>query len=73
MTVTLAREASGLALTIQDQGAGFDWLKYLDFDPKRAFDTHGRGIATSRMMSFDSLEYRGNDNTVVVKVGKPVA
>ena len=26
--------------------------------PDRAFDTHGRGIAISRLISFDRLEYR---------------
>ena len=37
-------------------------------DPSRAFDTHGRGIAMSRMISFDSLEYRGKGNEVEVTV-----
>ncbi|MBF0139638.1 MAG: response regulator [Magnetococcales bacterium] len=67
VTVTLTREKTNLVLTIQDQGAGFNWQKYMNLDPKRAFDPHGRGIAMSRMMSFDSLEYQGNGNTVIVK------
>jgi anti-sigma regulatory factor (Ser/Thr protein kinase) len=70
VTVTLAREAGDITLTIQDQGDGFDWRKYLEFDPERAFDPHGRGIAMARMMSFDALEYQGNGNTVVLKIAK---
>jgi hypothetical protein len=53
---------------IKDQGDGFDFEKYLDMDPARAFDTHGRGIAMSRMLSFDSLDYRGCGNEVEVTV-----
>jgi hypothetical protein len=59
-------------MTIQDEGDGFDWQKYLDFDPERAFDPHGRGIAMARMMSFDALEYQGKGNTVVLKIARPV-
>jgi DNA-binding response OmpR family regulator len=62
--VIVRREAGALRFTIRDQGAGFDWRGYLDMSPERAFDTHGRGIAMSRMISFDSLEYRGCGNEV---------
>ena len=57
-----------IAIRIRDQGEGFEWEKYLDFDPERAFDSHGRGIAMSRMMSFDELTYLGRGNEVLVKV-----
>lgn len=53
---------------IRDLGTGFDWRDYLEISPERAFDTHGRGIAMSRMISFDSLEYHGNGNEVLAKV-----
>lgn len=53
-------------LTIQDQGHGFDWKNYLEMRPERAFDLHGRGIALARQISFETLEYLGNGNTVVV-------
>lgn len=62
--VIVRREAGALRFTIRDQGDGFDWRGYLDMSPERAFDTHGRGIAMSRMISFDSLEYRGRGNEV---------
>ena len=57
-----------IRFTIRDQGEGFDWRKYLDFDPARIFDPHGRGIAMARMMSFSSLEYQGNGNTVLATI-----
>ena len=41
------------------KGGGFDWTPYMDFDPARAFDPHGRGIAVARLSSFDDLEYIG--------------
>jgi sigma-B regulation protein RsbU (phosphoserine phosphatase) len=37
----------------------------LNFDPDRAFDTHGRGIAMANKLSFDTIEYRGNGNQVI--------
>lgn len=60
-----------VGVTIVDQGDGFDWHKYLEMDPGRAFDTHGRGIAMSRMVSFDSMEYRGKGNEVEVRSLRP--
>ncbi len=69
--VQFERLSDRIQLTIRDEGAGFDWERYLDFDPARLFDPHGRGIAMSRHMSFDTLEYRGNGNTVVVSVTLP--
>lgn len=57
-----------IQVTISDQGQGFDWQRYVDLDPARAFDSHGRGIAMSRMVSFDSVEYQGKGNVVRVSV-----
>lgn len=54
-----------ICVTITDCGSGFDWKNYLEMSPERAFDPNGRGIAMSRMMSFDALEYRGNGNQVM--------
>ena len=68
VTVTLEKTATALTVTITDQGAGFDWRDYLEFNPARAFDLHGRGIAMSKAMSFDSIEYLGNGNAVQTMV-----
>ncbi len=66
--VEFQRDDEAISIRITDQGDGFDWRRYLDFDPERAFDSHGRGIAMSRIMSFDELAYQGKGNEVVVKV-----
>ena len=67
-TIRLERNAGSVVFTISDQGDGFDWYKFLGFDPDRAFDPNGRGIAMAKMMSFTSLEYQGKGNVVVASV-----
>jgi CheY-like chemotaxis protein len=62
------RDAEVVRFTIRDDGTGFDWTRFLDIDPSRAFDTHGRGIAMARRLSFSSLDYRGSGNEVVATV-----
>ncbi|MEO5337412.1 MAG: response regulator [Magnetospirillum sp. WYHS-4] len=69
--VLFERQPDRIAITVKDQGVGFDWRKYLEMDPRRVFDSHGRGIALARNMSFDSLEYRGCGNEVVATVMTP--
>jgi CheY-like chemotaxis protein/anti-sigma regulatory factor (Ser/Thr protein kinase) len=66
--VGLLRRDDRIELTISDDGAGFDWNPYLEIQPERVFDLHGRGIAMSRMTSFDTVEYRGSGNEVVLTV-----
>jgi CheY-like chemotaxis protein len=66
--VQLTRQNGTLRFTIRDQGPGFDWKRFVDIDPGRAFDNHGRGIVIARTLSFDSLEYRGCGNEVVASV-----
>ena len=66
--VSFERQTDLLVFTIRDQGQGFDWSRFLDFDPERVFDPNGRGIAMARSISFDTLEYQGNGNIVVVTV-----
>ncbi len=56
---------------IRDEGNGFDWEKYLEISPERAFDTHGRGIAMARKFSFDSLQYLNNGKELLAVVINP--
>lgn len=72
-TIRLERAAESVVFTITDQGHGFEWSKFLTFDPARAFDPNGRGIAMARMMSFSSLEYQGCGNVVVATVTNATA
>ncbi len=62
--IRFVREPQAIRLSISDQGAGFDWRNYLSISSERALDPHGRGIAMSRMISFDNIEYVGNGNQV---------
>lgn len=68
VSVAFRRHAARIEITITDQGAGFDWSRYLELDPARAFDNHGRGIALARRVSFDSVRYRGRGNEVVATI-----
>ncbi|MCZ6803334.1 MAG: response regulator [Proteobacteria bacterium] len=66
--VTYSRGPDITKITISDEGEGFDWQRYLDFDPTRISDSHGRGIAIAKNLCFDSLEYVGCGNSVSVTV-----
>ncbi len=68
----LERNDNEIRVLIRDQGSGFDWQSYLEIDPNRAFDTHGRGIAMAKALSFDSLEYHDRGNEVLVSVSTKV-
>ena len=62
--VQYTTSATEIAVTVCDEGKGFDWRPYLEVDPARATDTHGRGIALARMISFDEVRYAGTGNQV---------
>jgi len=63
--VHFKRGKENIALNIVDDGKGFNWQNYLEISPERATHSHGRGVALSKMMSFDSVEYRGAGNDVL--------
>lgn len=69
--IRLTRKQNELILYIADQGKGFDYTPYLDFDPIRKTDNHGRGIAYANNLSFDSIQYLGCGNEVECKVQLP--
>lgn len=43
--VCLIRRQGILEVVIRDQGTGFDFSRYLRYDPKRMLDPNGRGVA----------------------------
>lgn len=67
-SIRLERLDDRLRFTIADAGNGFDWTRYLDFDPARIFDPNGRGIAMARRTAFSEIAYQGCGNVVVATI-----
>lgn len=67
-TLELSHDGHTLHFKIRDQGQGFDWQRFMELDPSRAFDSHGRGIAMARLIAFSSLEYMEQGNVVKASV-----
>jgi DNA-binding response OmpR family regulator len=63
--LSFLRQGETVTVRITDQGKGFPWQDFLDFNPDRACDPNGRGIALARMMSFCSIHYEGCGNVAV--------
>lgn len=64
VTINFAKKKDEIILSVQDEGNGFDYKRYMEFDPNRSTHNHGRGIAFANNISFDSLEYIGTGNHV---------
>ena len=62
--INFNRSGDECLIIVTDQGEGFDWQRYMDFDPDRVMDNHGRGIAMANKLSFTRIEYRGCGNQV---------
>lgn len=69
--VRIRRGPCEIEIAIRDQGSGFDPEPYLTIDPARVFDSHGRGIAIAKLLSFDHLEYRDGGREVVGRLTLP--
>jgi CheY-like chemotaxis protein len=66
--VTLLRTDSEIKIIVRDQGAGFDWKKFQDLDPRHCLESHGRGIVMARSLAFERLEYSEQGNEVCCMV-----
>ena len=64
--VILCRDDDNMILIIKDQGQGFDYKKYLNFDADRVFHNHGRGIALTN--SQINIEFIPPGNQVRVTI-----
>ena len=53
-----------IEIVISDQGKGFDWKSYMDFELYRLLDSHGRGIAIANNVSFDEIKYNSTGTEV---------
>jgi DNA-binding response OmpR family regulator len=67
-TVSFERQPACVRVTITDQGAGFDPGPFLEIDPARVFDSHGRGIALANLVSFDRLSFEDRGRRVVAEL-----
>ena len=67
-SVNFQRHTDTIEITIIDQGVGFNWETYMDFDLNRILDNHGRGIAVANQLSFSSIEYLGKGNKVCAQL-----
>lgn len=61
-------DGSKIQIKIKDEGNGFDWQEFSEIKPERATLSHGRGIVTSKVLSFDEVNYVGCGNEVVCTV-----
>lgn len=68
--IDVVNGSDNVTYTITDQGKGFKWDEYMEFDTNRVMHNHGRGIAMANQLYFSTLEYQGNGNTVTVSVEK---
>lgn len=61
------------SVVIKDEGKGFNWEDYFNFDPARMTDPNGRGIAMANIMNPGAIEYWGRGNVVVFKMPMRIA
>jgi two-component system, cell cycle response regulator len=63
-TISWERTEREILFTIEDQGNGFNCQPYMEVEPERLLDNHGRGIIMAQLTSFSKLQYLGRGNRV---------
>jgi CheY-like chemotaxis protein len=63
-TLSLEKTNNQLVVTIEDQGAGFDWREYSYLDEERAHDITGRGIYMALKGFNNNIEFSKNGRKV---------
>ncbi len=66
--VEFKRSDQEVVFTVEDQGNGFNWRKYLTIDDERIRSNHGRGIALAKMMAFTELDYNEKGNKATARI-----
>jgi len=64
VSVFFEKTPQSIELVIKDCGHGFSWSEFEHIDPRRLLASHGRGIMMAKSLSFTTLNYLGNGNTV---------
>jgi len=68
VTASIAKSADKIQFEFSDDGNGFNYESYLDFDPMRSQDLHGRGIALAKAVVFNELSYLDGGSKVVASI-----
>ncbi len=71
VVVIFEKKESTHYLQITDEGKGFNWKGFMEFDPSRATHNHGRGIAMANKLAFDRLVYNEKGNQVTAVMESP--
>lgn len=71
VTVIFEKKKEGCSLQVTDEGKGFNWKHFMEFDPSRASHNHGRGIAMANKLAFDHLVYNTQGNQVTGLMKNP--
>ncbi len=69
-SIDVSSNSDCVTYTIMDQGNGFEWDEFMEFNTTRVMHNHGRGIAMANELYFSSLRYEGDGNIVIVTVNK---
>ncbi|MDH5425554.1 MAG: response regulator [Gammaproteobacteria bacterium] len=64
VTIEYQRSDSNISFLITDMGMGFDYKNFMEKDLSDILDSHGRGIAMAKLLSFSNIEYFGCGNQV---------
>ncbi len=67
VVVEFIKSDNDIQLIIEDQGPGFEPEDFFEMTAERMLDLHGRGIAMSRKLSFDQVNYIGKGNKVIAR------
>lgn len=67
-TLTFEARDDEFTIHIKDQGKGFRWKDFMDFDPMRMAEPVGRGIAMCNAICFSSLEYKDDGSQAICHI-----
>ncbi|NVK18294.1 MAG: ATP-binding protein [Methylocystaceae bacterium] len=66
--IKFIRSKDKITIIVTDEGKGFDWRKFIEKDPAKNTDKHGRGIAIAIAMGFSQLSYNEKGNQVTATI-----
>lgn len=66
--IKFIRNDDHIQIIVTDQGKGFDWRKFIEKDPAKNTEKHGRGIAIAIAMGFSQLSYNDKGNQVTATI-----